>query len=76
MAILWATYASGKALSMKNKKFIQVQNKKMLPSRWHDFQGRSLIFQQDNAKPQTASCNSFVVEEFGSRHGLPGVQTH
>ncbi len=33
----------------------KVLEQHMLPSRWHLFQGRPCVFQQDNAKPQTVA---------------------
>uniref|UniRef100_A0AAY4DHR7 Insertion element IS150 protein InsJ-like helix-turn-helix domain-containing protein n=1 Tax=Denticeps clupeoides TaxID=299321 RepID=A0AAY4DHR7_9TELE len=37
------------------EKYIQLLEQHMLPSRRHVFQGRSCIFQQDNARPHSAS---------------------
>ncbi len=40
------------------ERYIKVLEQHMLPSRWHLFQGRPCIFQQDNAKPHTAAITT------------------
>uniref|UniRef100_A0AAY4BIP7 Tc1-like transposase DDE domain-containing protein n=1 Tax=Denticeps clupeoides TaxID=299321 RepID=A0AAY4BIP7_9TELE len=40
------------------EKYIQVLEQHMLPSRCHLFQGRPCIFQQDNARPHSASITT------------------
>ena len=40
------------------ERYIEVLEQHMLPSRWRLFQGRPCIFQQDNAKPHTASITT------------------
>ncbi len=40
--------------TMNAERYIKVLEQHMLPSRWHLFQGRPCVFQQDNAKPHTA----------------------
>ena len=40
------------------EKYIQVLEQHMLPSRHHLFQGRPCIFQQDNARPHSASITT------------------
>ncbi len=41
--------------AMNAERYIKVLEQHMLPSRWHLFQGRPCVFQQDNAKPHTAA---------------------
>uniref|UniRef100_A0A803JHS9 Paired domain-containing protein n=1 Tax=Xenopus tropicalis TaxID=8364 RepID=A0A803JHS9_XENTR len=44
--------------SINAEKYIQVLEQHMLPSRRHLFQGRPCIFQQDNARPHSASITT------------------
>ncbi len=44
--------------TMNAEKYIKVLEQHMLPSRRRLFQGRSCVFQQDNAKPQTAAITT------------------
>ncbi len=41
--------------TMNAERYIKVLEQHMLPSRWHLFQGQPCVFQQYNAKPQTAA---------------------
>ncbi len=44
--------------TMNAERYIKVLEQHMLPSRWRLFQGRSSVFQQDNAKPHTAAITT------------------
>ncbi len=44
--------------TMNAERYIKVLEQHMLPSRWHLFQGRPCVFQQDNAKPHTAAITT------------------
>ncbi len=44
--------------TMNAERYIKVLEQHMLPSRWCLFQGRSCVFQQDNAKPHTAAITT------------------
>ncbi len=44
--------------TMNAERYIKVLEQHMLPSRWRLFQGRSCVFQQDNAKPHTAAITT------------------
>ncbi len=44
--------------TMNAESYIKVLEQHMLPSRWHLFQGRPCVFQQDNAKPHTAAITT------------------
>ncbi len=44
--------------TMNAEKYIKVLEQHMLPSRWHLFQGRPCVFQQDNAKPHTPAITT------------------
>ncbi len=41
--------------TMNTERYIKVLEQHMIPSRWRLFQGRTCVFQQDNAKPHTAA---------------------
>ncbi len=44
--------------TMNAERYIKVLEQHMLPSRWHLFQGRPCVFQQDNATPHTAAITT------------------
>ncbi len=44
--------------TMNAERYIKVLEQHMLPSRWCLFQGRTCVFQQDNAKPHTAAITT------------------
>ncbi len=73
--VAWAAYTSGKAPSML-KRYIQVLEQHMLPSRRRLFQGRPCIFQHDNARPHTASITTSWLRRrrSGYWNGQPAVQ--